>query len=599
MASSPIRPGNSLPVNPAAPSLVTLPVELRNAIFEEFCIAPGVFVLEKPRHPADTECNNTPAIKKGMPDICVLPLLQSCRQIYYEVSAMFYQGNHFRVVEFDIKHHHGHVQALMHSVGLWLQQLGSQLSLLRYVSISTDLYCQLCRRQSSWKFLPLLSIVKAFWMQKETLDLQVLIETHPDQRPRVLFLNSVIQSLVADTDLALCRAKNLILDIHLGPKFRFNQVYWKGSGCQKYMGAQKFVTFFNISNAGRLSHHQDREILRLIGTPFSSRTLRKPRCTPALEEYFWRSIIISKDPVVFDLDSKSHTGSGFVALQNISQLRKNKRWLSSKSWYLRYWEENRFQVRILADKPHSNSDPFEQLRVWLCLERSKNYPWACRLWKWSGGLSIILRAKVSHHSERANIRISIMEIIRITSHVRSDNVDIRLAVVSRHHGEDCEQFGPSISLNLLRQRALQALSEISWQEPGREPLSHACPDLLINGFGQVVEAVWSSERVTLDYLDHPQPGTEALDDWYILGYDDESSPCRTVEVAIQLSRNVKVTRDSERQKVIQHYDGSLENHLKYLRSVLRWTEYPADRWAGACESNQTVYYFEITTDNQI
>jgi hypothetical protein len=90
---------------------VTLPAELRNAIFEEFCIAPDVSILDK-----------ATSIKNGLPDINVLPLLQSCRQIYYEVSTIFYQGNHFAVLEIDIGDSFSHVQALMHSFVLWLHR---------------------------------------------------------------------------------------------------------------------------------------------------------------------------------------------------------------------------------------------------------------------------------------------------------------------------------------------------------------------------------------------------------------------------------------------------------------------------------------------
>lgn len=118
MTSSPIQRGFSAPINAAAPSPLTLPAEIRNAIFEEFCLAPDVFILEKSRHPADTEWNKTPSIKNGMPDINVLPLLQLCRQIYYEFSTIIYQSNHFGVLEIDIGDSFGHVQALVHSVGL-------------------------------------------------------------------------------------------------------------------------------------------------------------------------------------------------------------------------------------------------------------------------------------------------------------------------------------------------------------------------------------------------------------------------------------------------------------------------------------------------
>lgn len=394
--------------------------------------------------------------------------------------------------------------------------------------------------------MPLFGIVKAFWMQKQALGLRILIKTpNPLSRryrrtlgPHAHHLVFIIQTLVNDIDLALCKAKNRILDIHLGDSLQGNKVYWKGSTCQTCIGAQEFVTFLKVHNSGLLLHHMDhREDLYLFGRPLPRRIRQPHECTPTLDEYIWRSIMISKDPVVFDFENNSHTGSGFEALQKIGHLRERDPRPIRETWYLRYWEGNYFQVQMLADELYSQSRPFEQLRLWLCVERSEEYPWACRRCEWRGGLSFILRAKVSHHSERVNIRVGIMEIIRTTSHVQSVNVDTRVAVACRDQGEDCEQLGPSISLDLFRQRAFQALTQISWQERKCEPLLQPCPDLLINGLGEVVEAAWSSENATLDYSDRPQPGTYDFDKLYVLSYDDERSPYRTIEVPTVLGED--------------------------------------------------------------
>jgi hypothetical protein len=306
----------------------------------------------------------------------------------------------------------------MHSVGLWLQKLGSQRLLLRNVTIFTDFCRQVLHQRHSrvWYSIPLFSIVKAFWMPKQTLSLRLRIETptnpqslryHDAQRSWATELENVIHALVIDLDLSLRRVGNFIEEIYMKSSPKFNRIYWKGSRCQTYMEQQNFVTFFARSNSGLVLYHKDySQRLRQLGASHWRTTFRWAFDAPeAVQEYLWRSIMMSKNTVEFDLDTGTHTGSGFDALRAFRCLRYAYDSPGRCAWYNQYWQENRFQVQLLADELHTQSSCFEHLRLWLCLERSEKYPWACRRWKWHDALSIILRAKIKHRNDRANIQI--------------------------------------------------------------------------------------------------------------------------------------------------------------------------------------------------
>ena len=89
-ATDNLPPPVSHPIDPDAPSLLTLPGEVRNAIYE------ALFIREDP-----TQIHENGINPLGYHSGSAVPgtaLLQSCRQIQHEATGVFYARNAFRLV---------------------------------------------------------------------------------------------------------------------------------------------------------------------------------------------------------------------------------------------------------------------------------------------------------------------------------------------------------------------------------------------------------------------------------------------------------------------------------------------------------------------
>jgi hypothetical protein len=96
-----------------------------------------------------------------------------------------------------------------------------------------------------------------------------------------------------------------------------------------------------------------------------------------------------------------------------------------------------------------------------------------RLSLWENGLSLVLRSKSDAPAKLADIRISIMELIRITSHAHADNITVRIVLSCEDDEHSTEGSAGITFIGLLRERVLEAPSNVGLASPARlsQPLS--------------------------------------------------------------------------------------------------------------------------------
>jgi hypothetical protein len=115
-----------------------------------------------------------------------------------------------------------------------------------------------------------------------------------------------------------------------------------------------------------LKHAQSYRYVHYVDWPPQSSLKGFKRLPTAVDKYLWRTILISKSPIIVDLDLKTWTGPSPNALHE------------RLSWIHPYWKKNTFRVCMKSRDYRSSFSHFERLRLWLCYFRSDTYPWAAR-----------------------------------------------------------------------------------------------------------------------------------------------------------------------------------------------------------------------------
>ena len=151
----------SRPIDPDAPSLLTLPGEVRNAIYET------LFIHEDP---VQIRANGIDPL--GCHSGSVVPgtaLLQSCRQIQHEATGVFYARNVFRlVVPISTDDEDGLLWAMD-----WLRIIGKQSSSLRVIQLDIKSLLEGCEA------LEILPILEYAW-KLDHKDMAVSFVTPPE-----------------------------------------------------------------------------------------------------------------------------------------------------------------------------------------------------------------------------------------------------------------------------------------------------------------------------------------------------------------------------------------------------------------------------------
>ncbi|KAI4673131.1 uncharacterized protein J4E78_001638 [Alternaria triticimaculans] len=157
-----LPPPVSHPTDPNVPSLVTLPGEVRNAIYE------ALFIREDP---IQIHANSFDPLGYHSGSVVLgTALLQSCRQIQYEATGIFYARNVFQLVlPLSTDDEDGLVWAMD-----WLRIIGKQSSFLCVIQL--DIH-NLLEADGDLEILPIL----AYTWKLEHKDMAVSFVTSPER----------------------------------------------------------------------------------------------------------------------------------------------------------------------------------------------------------------------------------------------------------------------------------------------------------------------------------------------------------------------------------------------------------------------------------
>jgi hypothetical protein len=129
-----------------------------------------------------------------------------------------------------------------------------------------------------------------------------------------------------------------------------------------------------------------------------------------------------------------------------------------------------------------------------------------------------------------------------------------------------------IPLLNIRQQALRCLSELLAIRP--EYYARPCPELRINGSGNIVEMTRRSSNTLIS----PQPSSPARTSIFV----EDHKLCDDYRVPRFSTRKAGKLFTIDRVSTFQDYDGTLQNHIAYHRSVLKYVD-GSDQYARACK----------------
>ena len=167
-----------MPAAPDAPSfLTTFAPEIRNTIYKLLFDKEGTIEFEScgPWH--DTSRLSKTEVASA------LPLLQTCRQIYCEAASVLYLDNRFTLFP-DVPHD---------AVTKWSIRIGSQLQLLRQVTVGLDAFDT--KNYGSTLHFSVLPILRVIWTTEATLQ----ITLHQRTRPRYGYSGTLYEVPNIDT----------------------------------------------------------------------------------------------------------------------------------------------------------------------------------------------------------------------------------------------------------------------------------------------------------------------------------------------------------------------------------------------------------------
>jgi hypothetical protein len=244
-------------------SLLTLPGEIRNIILDHLLVRPKCCPLINVRNSAEPRSRLRDDGDFGK----TKGLIFSCRQIYHEATSMFFMENRFDMREQGHEHGYRYFNNHVRQAGEWLQSLGSQLSLVRRVTINTSFACGYqCEDGDKHDhyfepMIPIFTIVQAYWTSPVTTPLNLSLEIAPSFQPiqtsshdgsseqdsGIYYgrLTNIVKTLAHDNDLGIRKLRLAIKDIKIDGNCRCGYIYWKRSRSQlRYMDSYGVRTRF-------------------------------------------------------------------------------------------------------------------------------------------------------------------------------------------------------------------------------------------------------------------------------------------------------------------------------------------------------------------
>lgn len=233
------------------------------------------------------------------------------------------------------------------------------------------------------------------------------------------------------------------------------------------------------------------------------------------------------------------------------------------------WKRRAVEILLTSYEAETDLPDLERFRLWICDGRSKRHPWKCSTvqdqylhrFQWKGNREIVLRffPQNTHIKNLNQIRFEIMELIRITSHLRSENILIRVVLETKFFSES-----DVISLHTMRERALDSLTRFLLVYP--EQCLNTCPKVFMNGRGQVADIKDPSTGASFRLNTNHRPS--------------HLSKLKTSDLhAKYMSKSIQVVQNNK-----LHYKGYTCSSIAYLRdAVASETSSLVYKFASECE----------------
>ncbi|KAF1955248.1 hypothetical protein CC80DRAFT_594434 [Byssothecium circinans] len=527
---TPIRVRDSQPIDPAAPSFLTLPNETRNDIYNLLfeCLDPIEVLHDNGSNSYDRDTQRELA--------SALPLLRTCASIYKEAASTLYANNTF---VFARGEGHDHGMKVLHAAkaGHWMKGIGSQVPMLRKVHMDLDgscpARCEDLARYWEPETLNHYGSKRKWKASVEMSPLLFVLWANPGAKTDIKFVHGrgkrhFIRRHLGDTEDdtgidpdALTKVMKLLQEDTLGLK-----KYWRSILSIDVLrdGSRGLVVFGHSKNIRVLSQAIGYDVRSFsVSNDYTSMQFTKPkphsflklpcpiRC--AIQD----AVTKTPDPrsyTYIDLDKKTFTG-GSLALTSICRaLRRTELY--------RFWVQNKIRVQLASQEPRTTFSNFSALEKWWCVNKSKEYEnegrirstgshssWGCCN-TGSANIQIFLLFQCLDSTRLYDLRIGALDLIRVLSHAPTENFEV---VFSLARGEEKPTTEHAVTLSFLRREVLDALLEYRQVHP--EKGSDHCPQVWINGRGTVA-MVGPDAR---DFSQHILLEKNSLDYWiYFLRY---------------------------------------------------------------------------------
>ncbi|CAO2649864.1 Nn.00g011560.m01.CDS01 [Neocucurbitaria sp. VM-36] len=442
--------------SPAAPSFLTLPGEIRNAIYEIILVR---------NSPIDVDRSGLMISRPHAHHSLDVSLLSTSQQIHHEASGILYSCNVF----FVNSTHPRHMDALIRRASRWLYDIGRQATLVRRLLIDVH---QPCLWPAELNLLPLLRHV---W--KRGMDIQeigfVKIASHSSHDNRNILkvndkcirsdpFNHVLRLLSVDDILDVkkygrfSRMLRRVL-IHVGGMNGSIEFYSPSSNEVHILPRRDFRVALN----GEFHITGNDPVRPNIDYIMSSRLLA---------DKIMRLIVPSFDNITFDVTNR-RLAPPLPAVLAVSQMFRacSSRWLMT----------NTFNMKMTSNTL--------KLSVSKALERLENCPWTDVKLGWSkprDQKEMILRYEMDKPSLLDDIRFDATALIKGTAcYTVYTTVRIELACSTDQQIKECHI---TLTLDEIRFNMITVLHDLTKRYPERS--ASECPTIWMNGRGKVQEA---------------------------------------------------------------------------------------------------------------
>lgn len=546
VAAQPIAKGESNPADITRLSFLSLPPEIRNMLYSLYCERESPILFEVVRFLVKN--------RRLLHKVFETALFRTCRQVYHEATSTFYGKNTFTFVSSILPDRAGGELLMQaHGAGLWLAAIGSHIYLPRRLVINLDNYNApsniIPYIPGRRRMVELTGLLKVLWANPASKVSFSIFRPGAGRSQPAEALTNAARELVRDV-LDIRKYSRLIKYIAIQRDCSAGTV-WYGDDSDDFLrlSPQEVERNFNITENGMILEFSEKKELKL----------------PNLPEHIRQRIyeaVTGSEPIPVDLDGKSYCDPARTLTATCHSMRQD----NSSFW------SHAFEVKMASSKLRTTFHDFEVLRRWLCVDRTEVCPFSASRRRVQA-LEIVLQFDISCDETSTmptlqDIRIEIVSLIRVLSHMPERDVGVTLSMISRSRRWEYTSKG-TINFGQLRRNVLVVLSKIFEKHPEMEDID--CPDLWMNGNGNIVEMTISGVTRDAPRLLLSDKSALRIRE-YTCGVEHEKNPYPEWDVRYRIAPPVE-----------RYYDGTMGHLLGYLRRVLRHPR-EAEYWARSCES---------------